>query len=240
MGAACAAQWFRNHQVEIVATEQLVLFIAQDLQAPAIDEFDPVVQVQRDQQDLRHVQVALDPIALGAQRIQRRAPSRHVVDDAYVARGPAVADFADRQEYRELAAVGTRRHHVAADADDAPLARALVAAHVVVVPLAIAARHQHRDVAADDVGRGVAEQDFSAGVERFDASVRIDDDDRIDRGVEQRLQLDVRATHGIGWRVRVTLLVSQVGLPRATSRRARIGRRLARRAARRRVPDLAQ
>jgi hypothetical protein len=61
-------------------------------------------------------------------------------------------------------------------------------------PLAVVARgvrlgHQHADVLADDVGRGIAEHELRGSTESDDLPEMIDYDDRIDRRIEQGLQL---------------------------------------------------
>jgi hypothetical protein len=47
-------------------------------------------------------------------------------------------------------------------------------------------RHQHVHVAAQHVLRGIAEQPLGSGIERFDPTAAIDDDDRVDSRVDDR------------------------------------------------------
>ena len=57
---------------------------------------------------------------------------------------------------------------------------------VAVVVRAMRLRHQHADVLPEHLGFAVAEHPLGGGVERLDAAARIDDDDAVDRGVDDR------------------------------------------------------
>ena len=73
------------------------------------------------------------------------------------------ADLADREVERERRAVAPLADDLPADADDAPLPGAAVPVEVAVVLGAVGRRHEHADVAADDLGRRVAEHALRAG-----------------------------------------------------------------------------
>jgi hypothetical protein len=53
-----------------------------------------------------------------------------------------------------------------------------------IVFLVIGRRHQNADVAPEYLGCLMAEQSFRCRIERFDAAVRIDDDNPIHGGVD--------------------------------------------------------
>jgi hypothetical protein len=57
--------------------------------------------------------------------------------------------------------------------------------------------HQHRDVAADDLGRPVAEDALRRGAELLDVPAMVDDDDGVHRGIEQRTELEPGARAGV-------------------------------------------
>ena len=82
-----------------------------------------------------------------------------------------------------------------------------VAREVAVVRLAVGRRHQHLDVLADHLGRGVAEQPLGRRAERTHDAVLVDDDHRVGDGVEDRLQMGLarRAGRGCGRRPRARL-----------------------------------
>src|SRR5207248_641094 len=76
----------------------------------------------------------------------------------------------------------------AADADDSTLTGAPVALEIAVMRLTIGCRHQHIDIAADHLRTGVAEQPYRRRAEGLNNALRIDDDDRIGDGIEDRAQ----------------------------------------------------
>ena len=78
------------------------------------------------------------------------------------------ADLADREVERERRAVAPLADDLPADADDAPLPGAAVPVEVAVVLGAVGRRHEHADVAADDLGRRVAEHALRGRVHRHD------------------------------------------------------------------------
>ena len=94
--------------------------------------------------------------------------------------------LADRQVERKRRAVPAQSGHLAADADDLLHAGREIAREIGVVLLVIRRRHQHVDVLADDVALGVPEQPLGRRIERFDAAVRVDDDDAVDRRLDDR------------------------------------------------------
>ena len=52
------------------------------------------------------------------------------------------------------------------------------------MPGVVGLRHQHADVLADDVGRGVAEYPFGGAVEGFDDALFADDSDGVDGRID--------------------------------------------------------
>jgi hypothetical protein len=101
-------------------------------------------------------------------------------------RGCGDRHLADRQMQREGRAVAAAPGHFAADADNLLHAGGVVARQVRVVLLAIRRRHQHGDVLSDDIAFRVAEQPLGRGIERLDAAVRVDDDDRVNGRLDDR------------------------------------------------------
>ena len=100
--------------------------------------------------------------------------------------------LADRQVERERAAVASTPGHLAARPDDRGDARVEIPIEIAVVLVVIRRRHQHLDVATHHFGLGVAEQPLRAGIERFDVSLAVDDDDAVDRGIDDRSQPRIR------------------------------------------------
>ena len=94
--------------------------------------------------------------------------------------------LADRQVQRKRRAVLAAPGHLAADADDLLDAGREIAREVAVVLLVIRRRHQHVDVAPEHFGLAVAEQPLGGRIERFDAAVRVDDDDAVDGRFDDR------------------------------------------------------
>ncbi len=91
--------------------------------------------------------------------------------------------FADRQVQRKRRAVSPKARDLSADADDLLHARLEIPGEVAIVFLVIRRRHQHVDVPADDLGLAISEQSLGGRIERFDAPVGIDDDDRRPRRI---------------------------------------------------------
>ena len=91
-----------------------------------------------------------------------------------------------RQMQRKRGAVPPQAGDLAARADDLLHAGREIPCEIGVVFLVIRRRHQHVDVPADHFALLVAEQPFGRRVERFDAAVRVDDDDAVDGGVDDR------------------------------------------------------
>ena len=74
----------------------------------------------------------------------------------------------------------------AADADDLLLARREVMVKIPVVALAVGARHQHVDVAAQHLADAIAEQPLRRRVECLNRPAIVDDDDAVDRRFDDR------------------------------------------------------
>ena len=91
--------------------------------------------------------------------------------------------------------------HFAADADDAGFAGALVPVHVRVVLGAIGRRHQHVRRSGRSPRRPVAEDALGRQAELLDAAAMVDDDDCIDRRVQQgtEFELGSRGVRGCCW-----------------------------------------
>ena len=88
--------------------------------------------------------------------------------------------LANRQVQRERRAVLSASGDLASDADDLLDVGGLISREIMVVLLVIRRRHEDVDVAPDDLRLAITEQSFRRRIERLDASVSIDDDDRVD------------------------------------------------------------
>src|ERR671925_74831 len=80
---------------------------------------------------------------------------------------------------RERTPVCAQAGHLTTDSDDFRAARSQISRQVVVVLVAIRRRHQHRDIASNDISLSMSKETFCAWIEFFDAAVRIDDDDGV-------------------------------------------------------------
>jgi hypothetical protein len=169
-GARRRAPLLGNALLEPVAADELPLRVAEDLAALAVDQCNAAVAVQREQHDLGEIEVALGPVTLAPQRVGGRLARRDVVDEADEARRARARDLADRQRGGKQAAVAAQRDDLAADADDARVAGLQVRAQVGVVLGTVRVGHQHRDVAAEDLGGTVAEQPLGRAAEGLDAA----------------------------------------------------------------------
>ena len=87
-----------------------------------------------------------------------------------------------------------------------------VAREVAVVLLVVRRRHQHADVAPDHFRFRISEQLLGAAVERLDDALGVDDDDAVDRRVEDRIEpfgagRSLRRGDSVGFRGRAPLMV---------------------------------
>ena len=76
----------------------------------------------------------------------------------------------------------------AAAADDRGDAGVEILPKIRVVFLVIGRRHQHADVAADHLGGGISEQPLGAAVEGLNCACAVDDDDAVDRRIDDRVE----------------------------------------------------
>ena len=98
----------------------------------------------------------------------------------------------DRQLRGELAAVPALGQQLATDADDARLAGFDVMTEVVVVLRAVRLRQQDVDLEADHLLFVVTEHALAGVIEQFDAAFVIEQDDGVDRGVQDRLEFSLQ------------------------------------------------
>src|SRR6267142_420205 len=121
--------------------------------------------------------------------ILRLSPLGDIANDADEQRLVPVPRLADRQFYWERRAVLAAAFHLAADADDLALARALVVFQIAVVLLVERFRHQHLDVVTHDLILPIAEHLLASRVEHPDNPMRVDQDDAVDGRVDDSLEL---------------------------------------------------
>ena len=114
-----------------------------------------------------------------------------VVDEAHEAWRCGARDLAHRQARREQAPVLALALHLPAAADHVGDAGDQVAADVRVMRRGDIRRHQHADVVAEAVGGAMAEKALNRAVDGLDEAAVVDDDDCIDCGVQQGLQVAV-------------------------------------------------
>ena len=138
---------------------------------------------------LRDRQLRLAP----AQRLLRVAAHRDVADEADEARRIGALHASDRQLRGELAAVAPLGDQLAADADDARLARLDVVAQVVFVLRAVRLGQQDVDLQADDFLLVVAEHPLAGVIQQLDATLVIEQHDRVHRRIEYSLELPFQA-----------------------------------------------
>ena len=87
---------------------------------------------------------------------------------------------------REGRAVLAASLHFPSEADDLGAAGRQIPRQIGVVLLVVRRRHEHVDVVTEHVCRRVAEQPLRRRIERLDAAVRVDHDDAVDSGVDDR------------------------------------------------------
>ena len=122
---------------------------------------------------------------LAQPRLQGDAAGQ-VVQDARELPLAGDRDLAHRQVQRERRPVLAPSLHLTPDTDDLGPSSGQVSRQVGVVLLAIRGRHQHVDVVAEDLVRGIAEEAFGRRVEGLDASMGVDDQDGVDGRIDDR------------------------------------------------------
>jgi hypothetical protein len=123
------------------------------------------------------------------------ALQRAVLNEAYEARRLGVRYHADRDECRKDATVLPAGADFPAGADDVRNPCRYVPREIPVVRDAIFLGHEYADIATEDLLWAVAEQLLGRATERLNTAQMVDHDDRVDGGVQQRLQL-VRRPRG--------------------------------------------
>ena len=100
------------------------------------------------------------------------------------------------EEYGKTAAVLAPCIDFAADADDVRHACRQIPRHVLVMGITIGVGHQDADIAAEQFPSRIPEQTFAGSIETLDMPPRVNDDHRVDRGVEQGLQFGLTESRG--------------------------------------------
>ena len=159
----------------------------------------------REPRRVRELGAAPARLVLGA------APIGDVADDAGEQPSASDAELADRKVDGKPTAALVKSLDLPADADDAGLAGVEIARDVRVVLGPIRLGHEHADVATGDLVRLVTENRRGHGICRFDDAVLVDDDDRVDGGVQNGLEARLAIGEPLerplelvrgGWRIR--------------------------------------
>ena len=111
-----------------------------------------------------------------------------VADDAGEQPPAREPHLAHRDVGGEDAAVLALRLDLAADADDPRLAGTQAMRDVAVVLLPVRRRHEHRDVAPDQLVARISECPLSRRIDRLDRAGLLDGDDGVNGGMENRTQ----------------------------------------------------
>src|SRR6188508_3553306 len=114
---------------------------------------------------------------------------RQVANEACEVSPVARFHLADGELYRKRRSVLALAHNDAADADDAPLARTVIAFEITVMALPIRRRHQYLDVAADDFVGLVAEQALCRRAKGVHGPGFVDDDHRVRYGFQNGCEM---------------------------------------------------
>jgi hypothetical protein len=109
-----------------------------------------------------------------------------VADDTDKDRITGITRLADRKIHRKHRPVFSPADDLPADPDDLFLAGAQIICEISIVLAGIGLRHQDLDVSSDEFGRGIAEEPLGRVVDRADCPVPVDNNDSIDRGVDDR------------------------------------------------------
>ena len=184
----------RRHQHVDVAADDLALFVAEQSFGGRVERFDAAVRIDHDDAVHRGIDDRPPSRLAGAQLVVEPHALGEIVEHAGELAFALDRHLADRQVERERAAVATTPGHFATGADDLRCAGVEILREIAVVRVVIRRRHEHVDVPTDDFGLGIAEQPLGPAVERFDSSLRVDDDDAIDRGIDDRSQPRIRVT----------------------------------------------
>src|SRR6185312_12201266 len=102
---------------------------------------------------------------------------------------------ADRKIHGKDGTVRAPPLYVAADADDPFFAGILIMLQILVVLVRVRRRHQHLDVAPDNLVGAVAEQPLAPLVEQLYGAGAIDDDDAVNGSVDHGAKPSVRVGH---------------------------------------------
>src|SRR5262245_56141107 len=116
------------------------------------------------------------------------------MNDADIDRLSIQSSLADGQVHRERLAVLAPAHDLTADAEDPFFGGRPITGQVYVMLLAVGRGHQHLHVPANSLFCWIAEETFAGGVVDLYRAVRIDDNDAVDGGRDQR------SKEGISWR----------------------------------------
>ena len=172
----------RDVRLAVAAAEHAVQMRRPIVLVFAVEVHDVVAEVG---DLLRDRQLRLAP----AQRLLRVAAHRDVADEADEARRIGALHAADRQLRRELAAVAALGDQLATDADDARLAGLDVVPQVIFVLRAVRLGQQDVHLQPDDFLLVVAEHALAGVIQQLDATLVIEQHDRVHCRIEYRLEL---------------------------------------------------
>ena len=159
-------------------------FIAEDAGESRVRHLDPAIHV-RDDEGIRDAVENRVEQRLFARELALRQPLLAKVDhDAGKIVGTSLHELPDGEVDGHAGPVFVLADDLAADADDAPLARRKVARDEAVVRVRQIFRHEHRHVAADELRLGIPEHALDGGVRALDDAAGVDGNDRGDGRVE--------------------------------------------------------
>ncbi len=137
------------------------------------------------------VHLLLQVVAMAPQLGLGPAQVGQIVDDAGEDRRTARADRTDRKLDRKRAAIGAPRGHLAPPSDDPGRPGVEIAPDMALVAARVGLGHQQADAAPDHLRRAIAEQPLRTRIERADQPVGVNRHDAVDRGVDDRPEVQV-------------------------------------------------
>ena len=204
----------RHEHVHIVI-EHLLRRVAEQPLGGWIERFDAAMRVDHDDAVDGRVDDRSPPCLAFPKLAFEAHALRQIVQHARELAFASHPHLGDGQLDRKQRAVAAAPSDFTADADDRRFTGLEVAFQVFVMLLMLWRGHQQADVAAHHLRFGVSKQVLSAPVERFDVAPGIDDDDAVERRVEDGVEtLGAGVGHIRGRLLRLAGLMQAVIEPR--------------------------